>query len=175
MHSQITALLDFVREHQEFAAPMVFLLAFGESLALVSLLIPATVMLIGIGALIGASGIDFWPIYFGAVLGAGLGDWVSFWLGRHYHEQIARMWPLSKHPDLLPKGHAFFEKWGWPGVFIGRFFGPLRAIVPLVAGTCEMPKLAFQIANWSSAAAWAALLLGPGSLGLSQMRDMLLR
>ena len=174
MHPQITALLDFVREHQEFAAPIVFLLAFGESLALISLLIPATVMLIGIGALIGASGIDFWPIYFGAVLGAGLGDWVSYWLGRHYHEQIARMWPLSKHPDLLPKGHAFFEKWGWPGVFIGRFFGPLRAIVPLVAGTCEMPKLAFQIANWSSAAVWAALLLGPGSLGLSQMRDMLM-
>jgi membrane protein DedA with SNARE-associated domain len=175
MHPQIAAFLDFIREHQEFAAPIVSLLAFGESLALVSLLIPATVMLIGIGALIGASGIDFWPIYFGAVLGAGLGDWVSYWLGRHYHEQIARMWPLSKHPDMLPKGHAFFEKWGWPGVFIGRFFGPLRAVVPLVAGTCEMPKAAFQIANWTSAAVWAALLLGPGSLGLSQIRDILLR
>jgi membrane protein DedA with SNARE-associated domain len=175
MNPQIATFLDFVREHQEFAAPIIFLLAFGESLALVSLLIPATVLLMGIGALIGASGIDFWPIYFGAVLGAGLGDWVSYWLGRHYHEQIARMWPLSKHPDLLPKGHAFFEKWGWPGVFLGRFFGPLRAIVPLVAGTCEMPKLAFQIANWTSAAAWAALLLGPGSVGLSQMRELLMR
>ena len=174
MNPQITAILDFVREHQEFAAPIVGALAFGESLALISLLIPATVLLIGIGALIGASGIEFWPIYLGAVLGAGLGDWVSFWLGRHYHEPIARMWPLSKHPDLLPKGHAFFEKWGWPGVFIGRFFGPLRAVVPLVAGTCQMPKTPFQIANWTSAAVWAALLLGPGSLGMSQIRDLLM-
>ena len=27
-------------------------------------------------------------------------------------------------PD--PRGHAFFERWGLAGVFIGRFFGPLR-------------------------------------------------
>lgn len=175
MHPHIAAILDFVREHQEFAAPFIFLLAFGESLALVSLLIPATILLMGIGALIGASGIDFWPIYFGAVLGAGLGDWLSFWLGRHYHVQIARMWPLSKHPDLLPKGHAFFEKWGWPGVFIGRFFGPLRAIVPLVAGTCQMPNLPFQIANWTSGAIWAGVLLAPGSIGLSQLRDLMMK
>ncbi len=175
MPAQMAAILDFVRAHQEFAAPIVGLLAFGESLALVSLLIPATVMLIGIGALIGASGIDFWPIYFGAVVGAGLGDWLSYWLGRHYHAQIARMWPLSKKPELLPKGHAFFEKWGWPGVFIGRFFGPLRAIVPLVAGTCDMPHVPFQIANWSSAFLWAGLLLAPGALGLSHVSDILLR
>ena len=172
MHPQLAAILDFVRDHQEFAAPIVCALAFGESLALVSLLIPATVLLIGIGALIGASGIDFWPIYLGAVLGAGLGDWLSYWLGCHYHAQIARMWPLSKHPDLLPKGHAFFEKWGWPGVFIGRFFGPLRAVVPLVAGACEMPKGPFQVANWTSAIVWAALLLGPSALGLSQLRGL---
>ena len=173
MQQHMMAMLDFVRAHQDFAAPIACLLAFGESLALVSLLIPATVMLIGIGALIGASGIDFWPIYFGAVIGAGLGDWLSYWLGRHYHVQIARLWPLSKNPDLLPKGHAFFEKWGWPGVFIGRFFGPLRAAVPLVAGTCGMPNLPFQIANWSSAFLWAALLLAPGSLGLSHLQDVL--
>ena len=172
MHPQLAAILDFIRDHQKFAAPIVCALAFGESLALVSLLIPATVLLIGIGALIGASGIDFWPIYLGAVLGAGLGDWLSYWLGCHYHAQIARMWPLSKHPDLLPKGHAFFEKWGWPGVFIGRFFGPLRAVVPLVAGACEMPKGPFQVANWTSAIVWAALLLGPSALGLSQLRGL---
>jgi membrane protein DedA with SNARE-associated domain len=175
MNPQVAALLDFVREHQEFAAPIVFALAFGESLAFISLLIPATVMLIGIGALIGASGIDFWPVWFAAGLGAGIGDWISYWLGRHYHAQIARMWPLSKYPDMLPKGHAFFEKWGWSGVFIGRFFGPLRAVVPLVAGTCDMPKAAFQLANWTSAFVWSGLLLGPASLGLSQVREMMLR
>jgi membrane protein DedA with SNARE-associated domain len=170
-HEHIDGVLAFVREHHEFAAPMVFLLAFGESLAFVSLMIPATVLLIGVGALIGASGIDFWPIYFAAAIGAGLGDWLSYWLGLHYHVQIARMWPLSRHPELLPRGHVFFEKWGWPGVFIGRFFGPLRAVVPLVAGACEMPRTPFQLANWSSAFVWAGVILGPGAFGLTQLKD----
>ena len=168
------SILAFVRVHQEFAAPLVFVLAFGESLAFISLLLPATVLLIGVGALIGASGIDFWPIYFAAAIGAGLGDWLSYWLGVHYHAQIARMWPLSKHPDLLPRGHRFFEKWGWPGVFVGRFFGPLRAAVPLVAGACEMPRTPFQIANWMSAFVWAGVILGPGAFGLTRIRDYFL-
>jgi membrane protein DedA with SNARE-associated domain len=173
MQDLVTTVLDFVRLHQEFAAPIVFALAFGESLALISLLVPATVMLIGVGALIGAAGLDFWPAFLSAAVGAALGDWLSYWLGFHYHAQIARMWPLSRHPELLPKGHAFFEKWGWSGVFFGRFFGPLRAVVPLVAGACEMPRAPFQIANWASAVVWAGAMLAPGAFGLSQLRSWL--
>jgi membrane protein DedA with SNARE-associated domain len=171
MQEYVDSILAFVRVHHAYAAPLVFVLAFGESLAFVSLLLPATVLLIGVGAVIGATGIDFWPIYFAAAIGAALGDWVSYWLGLHYHEQIARMWPLSKHPQLMPRGHAFFEKWGWSGVFIGRFFGPLRAVVPLVAGACAMPQTPFQIANWTSAFIWAGLILGPGAFGVTQLKD----
>ncbi len=55
------ALADFVRDHQAWAAPIVLVLAFGESLAFIPLLIPAWGALVAIGALIGASGISFWP------------------------------------------------------------------------------------------------------------------
>jgi membrane protein DedA with SNARE-associated domain len=158
--------VDFIRTHQVWAAPIVFVLAFAESLALVALLVPATVILWGVGALIGATGIAFWPIWLAAMLGAALGDWLSYWLGRHFHEPIAHMWPIRKYPDLLPRGHRFFEKWGALGVFGGRFIGPLRAAVPLAAGACQMDRLPFQIANWSSAALWAAVTLGPGAFGV---------
>ena len=47
-------MVDFVREHQAWAAPIVFALAFGESLAFISLLVPAWGALVLIGALIGA-------------------------------------------------------------------------------------------------------------------------
>ncbi|MGE3245888.1 MAG: DedA family protein, partial [Beijerinckiaceae bacterium] len=155
--------ISFLRENQAWAAPIVFVLAFAESLAFIALLVPATVILWGVGALIGAAGLSFWPRWLAAAIGAALGVWLSYWLGYHYHEQIGRMWPLRNYPDLLPKGHAFFEKWGAPGVFIGRFFGPLRAAVPLVAGACQMERLPFQAANWSSAFVWAAVTLGPGA------------
>lgn len=165
--------LEFLRVHQGWVAPIVFALAFAELLALIALLVPATVILWGVGALIGASGINFWPIWLAAALGAGLGDWLSYWLGYHYHEQIARMWPLSKYPDLLPKGHTFFKKWGAPGVFVGRFFGPLRAAVPLVAGACQMDRFQFQLANWTSAFVWAAVTLGPGAIGADWLKTWL--
>lgn len=164
-------IVEFVRTNQAYAIPIVFVLAFGESLAVVALLLPATVILWGVGAIIGASDLSFWPIYFAAAFGAAFGDWLSYWLGLHYHEQISRMWPLSRYPDLIPRGHRFFEKWGWPGVFLGRFIGPLRAIVPLTAGACRMPALPFQLANWTSAFVWAGVTLGPGAFGASWLRD----
>ena len=155
-----------MKAHELWAVPIVALLAFGESLAFVSLLLPATVILFGLGALIGESGMDFWPLWAAALLGAFFGDWLSFWLGRHYGHAIAELWPLNRHPTLIPRGHAFFEKWGIAGIFFGRFFGPLRAAVPLVAGICEMPPNHFQLANVASALVWATGILAPGAFGL---------
>jgi membrane protein DedA with SNARE-associated domain len=55
------------------------------------------------------------------------------------------------------------KKWGALAIVIGRFFGPLRAAVPLVAGIFEMPFWRFQIANFSSAFLWAGVLIALGS------------
>ena len=160
------AVLALVQDNEAWAAPIVFALAFGESLAIISLLLPATVILFGVGGLIGASGIGFWPIWVAAACGAVLGDWVSYWLGYRYKHAIADIWPLSRYPDLVPNGEAFFRKWGTAGVFLGRFFGPLRAGVPLAAGICAMPQLLFQAANIGSAIVWASGILLPGVLGM---------
>lgn len=156
----------FVREHEAWAPPIVFVLAFGESLAFISLLLPATVILLGVGALIGSSGIEFWPIWAAAALGAAFGDWLSYWIGMRFKDGVGRVWPLSRNPGLLVRGRAFFHRWGAPGVFIGRFFGPLRASVPLVAGICAMPAIPFQTANVLSAMVWAAAILAPGAFGV---------
>ena len=94
-----------------------------------------------------------------AAIGAALGDWLSYWLGYYFHEQISKIWPLSKYPDLLPQGHAFMEKYGAWAIVFGRFSGPLRASVPLAAGIFEMERWKFQLANWSSAFLWAFILL----------------
>ena len=150
---------NFVRDHQAWAAPIVLVLAFGESLAFISLLIPAWGALVAIGALIGVSGLSFWSLCIAGCVGAALGDWVSYWFGYRYKEHVAQMWPLSRYPDILPRGEAFVRRWGVPSIFIGRFFGPLRASVPLAAGIFEMPYLQFQIANFVSALVWAAALL----------------
>jgi len=158
----VHATLEFIRVNQAWAAPAVFVLAFGESLAVISLLLPATAILFGLSGLLGASGIPFWPCWAAAAAGAILGDAVSYWFGWHFRDRLAHVWPLTRTPDLLPRGQRFFARWGWAGVFFGRFFGPLRAAVPLVAGSCAMPHLPFQLANVSSAIVWATGILAPG-------------
>lgn len=157
-------IVEFVRIHQSWAAPIVFCLAFGESLAFISLLVPAWSALVAIGYLIGPSGINFWPVWIAGSLGASCGDWLSYWIGIKLGPAVAHVWPLSRHPDLLPRGERFMKRWGIPGIFIGRFFGPLRAAVPLVAGILAMPFWRFQIANVTSAFVWAAVLLTLGDV-----------
>ncbi|HEY1472752.1 MAG TPA: DedA family protein [Pseudolabrys sp.] len=160
----VDQVIAFVRDNSAWAAPIVFALAFGESLAFVSLLIPAWGALVAIGALIGPSGINFWPVWIAGALGAAFGDWLSYWIGLKLEYSVAHMWPLSRHPELIARGEAFMKTWGIPGIFIGRFFGPLRAVVPLVAGIFEMPYWRFQLANFSSAFVWAAVLLTLGDV-----------
>jgi membrane protein DedA with SNARE-associated domain len=162
------AVLEFVRSHPNWAALIVFLLAFGESLAFVSLILPFWAILVGIGTIIGAANpVIFWLIVSAAAVGASLGDWVSYWLGYHYHEKIQQMWPLKNHPRLIENGQRFFKKWGVWAIILGRFSGPLRASVPIAAGIAQMPGALFQLANWSSAFVWAFVLLSPGTFGMN--------
>jgi membrane protein DedA with SNARE-associated domain len=168
--SYVDQVIAFVRDNAVWAPPIVFALAFGESLAFISLLIPAWGALVAIGALIGPSGVNFLPVWIAGALGAAFGDWLSYWIGLKLEYRVQNIWPLSRHPDLIPRGERFMKSWGVPGIFIGRFFGPLRAVVPLIAGIFEMPFWRFQLANFSSAFVWAAVLLTLGdgiSLGLS--------
>jgi membrane protein DedA with SNARE-associated domain len=161
--SLTTATLDFVRANQAWAPVIVAVLAFCESLAFLSLLAPATVMLVGIGALIGATGLVFWPIWLGATIGASLGDWISYEVGLYFEDRVYHVWPLNRHPEMIAKGEDFTRRFGVWGIFLGRFFGPARAVVPLIAGIFEMPRVPFQAANVASAMVWAFALLAPGA------------
>ena len=161
------AAIGVVRDHQAWAAPICFALAFAESLAFVSLLVPATVALIAVGGLVPLARLSFTELLLAAALGAATGDWLSFWLGRRFGDRIERLWPFSRHPDMMPRAKRFASRWGWLGVCLGRFLGPLRATVPLAAGIAAMPFWAFQAANVASALLWAFALLAPGAFGIA--------
>ena len=61
--------IDFVREHEAWAAPIVFSLAFAESLAFLSFVVPAWAVLVGIGAMMRSGGIAFIPVFLAGALG----------------------------------------------------------------------------------------------------------
>ncbi|MFG1360229.1 DedA family protein [Xanthobacter pseudotagetidis] len=161
--AMVDATTKFLQDHPNLMPLVMFGLAFGESLALISFLVPATVLMLAIGALVEASGLSLWPVWLAAVVGASLGDAVSYWLGYHYKDRAKTFWPLSRRPDLVARAEDFFTRFGVWGVAIGRFFGPLRAVVPLVAGILAMRHMPFQVANVGSAMVWSFAMLAPGA------------
>jgi membrane protein DedA with SNARE-associated domain len=158
-------IVTLVTDYQAWLGPIVFALAFLESIAFASLILPFWGVLIALGTVVGAAGgMQFWTILVCAAVGAALGDWVSYWLGKHYSREISNMWPVSKYPGLMEKGEAFFAKYGPWAIVMARFSGPLRASVPIVAGAVRMPQGVFQFANWTSAFLWAAVLMTFGDV-----------
>ena len=160
----IHQIVAFIGQHAIWAGPIMFAVSFGESFAFASLLFPGTAIMIAAGALVPSGTLDAWPLLIGCITGATSGDAVSYWLGRRYGHLVERVWPFTRHPQLLVRGFAFFERHGGKSVFIGRFFGPLRAVIPLVAGITKMRPARFWIANILSALVWAPALLLPGAL-----------
>lgn len=158
----VQAVIAFVKENREWAPVIAGALAFGESLAVISFFVPATGILLGIGALIAASGLPFWPVWLGVVIGGVLGDAVSYWVGLYFKDRVLTTWPFSRYPEGVHSATRFTQRWGAWGVFFGRFSGPLRAFVPLAAGLFAMPAFLFQMANVASAMVWGFILLAPG-------------
>ncbi|HEY1612794.1 MAG TPA: DedA family protein [Rhizomicrobium sp.] len=164
MHDLVHTCIEFIKAHQAWAGPIMFIVTFGESFVGLSLLFPGTTIMVLAGTLVrwplNPHGVlDAWPLLAGGFLGAILGDAISFWFGRRFGHLLEKHWYFVRHPELLTRGYSFFERYGTASVFVGRFFGPVRAVIPLVAGIMEMGWRQFWIANVVSAVIWAPALL----------------
>lgn len=157
-------IVAFIREHQVYAGVVVGLLCFAESIAVLSFFVPATALLVAAGGLVGTGIIPFHELVIGGVIGCLAGDAVSYAMGRWFGPHTNRIWPFKNNPALLEQGNAFFAKHGWWGVFIGRFFGPLRAVVPLSAGIMHMNQVVFWLVSSTSAMVFVPMALIPGAL-----------
>jgi len=168
MFDQLFApILDLVRAHRHWAPPLVFLLCFIESLAIVSAFLPATLLLLAIGSLAAAGLVSLLELAAWGTVGAGLGYWLSFEVGRRYGRRIESFGFLARRPEWIERGHRFFERWGSVAVAVSRFSPLGRAVIPLLAGAMGNRRASFQVANWLSAVLWAPLMLAPASIGVA--------
>ncbi|WP_340162872.1 DedA family protein [Billgrantia tianxiuensis] len=124
-------------------SPQMLLLIVGaiallESLALVGLLLPGVVLITAAASLAGHQDMAVSSLLLAAFIGAVLGDGISFSLGYTQRERVTRLWPLSRHPEWLARGARFFQRYGSLSVFFGRFVGPVRPVIPLIAGMLHM-------------------------------------
>jgi len=155
---------------------LIALVAALESLAFVGLLLPGVALLFALAAMAGSSGVSLWICLLAGFAGAACGDGISFLLGRHATTPLLRLKWLKNAPQWLHRGEQFFHRWGGLSIVSGRFVGPIRPIIPFVAGSCGMSGLSFLFFNLISALGWAPLYLLPGYLtgkGLSSASPQL--
>ena len=141
---------------------LIGIIALIESLALIGLLVPGVVLITATTSLAGHQDIAISWMLAAAFTGAVCGDLISFRLGLWEKGRVLNRWPLSQHPEWVQRGQRFFARYGAYSVFIGRFFGPVRPIIPLIAGMMRMPSGTFLKANLASALLWAPAYTLPG-------------
>lgn len=163
---QITETWWAWREWLELNPEWVFFLIFGlaalEAVAVIGSIIPAIPMMIGLTLFAGHLGLDVWLVLGVAVVGAMLGDGISYAIGHHYKHRFDNVWPFRTHPHWLSASEAFVERHGGKSLIFGRFIGPIRAFVPMAAGIFQMPYRRFLWFNFISAVIWAPPNILPG-------------
>jgi membrane protein DedA with SNARE-associated domain len=84
MASGVQVIIGFISEYSRWTLAIIFLISFGESFAFVGFLFPGTAILIAAGTLIPTGIIPLWPVLIGSVMGATLGDFISYGIGYRF-------------------------------------------------------------------------------------------
>jgi undecaprenyl-diphosphatase len=166
--SQIThyleQILNSIAGNLWLSVLFIFLVCIGEAVFILGLLVPSLPILLLTGGLIAAGKLPFWPIYFAAVIGAVIGDAVSYGIGHLLKDRIKTVWPFKNYLPMIAQGEDFFRKHGVMAIFIGRFITGVKAVIPGIAGMLSMPWGKFTFINILSAFVWAAAHILPGML-----------
>lgn len=132
-----------------------------ESLAFIGLFVPGTVFVVFMGFLAAQGNFHFIDVVIFAAFGAVFGDVVSFFIGskgKNFFKKDFFIFRVS----YIEKGERFFSRHGNKSVFLGRFLGPIRPIIPFIAGLVKMDFRRFLFWNILSAIGWATLYVSLG-------------
>jgi len=164
MEAALSSLMEWIQAHPNWAGLFVLVVSALESFLVVGLFVPGTVVMFGIGTMIAAGSMELLPTLLWAAVGAVLGDGTSYFIGRFYHQRLRVIWPFRKYPQMIGRGVEFFHSHGGKSIVLARFVGPVRPLVPAVAGMLNMPAKRFFLVNILSAMLWAPAYILPGVL-----------
>jgi len=140
----------------------VFFVSFLESLAIVGLAVPGVALLFFLALTAAEHSLSPAWLLASAFTGAYIGDIISYWLGYSLKTPILRSQFAKKNTKLFQQSRQLCQKYGIFAVFIGRFIGPLRPIVPIVVGILHYPAKSLYTVSGLACLLWAPTYLGPG-------------
>lgn len=139
---------------------LLMFVTFAETFVLLGIFIPGTAVLVIMGGLASYEYYDYTILAVFALIGAITGNIVSFELGKmgKLHEE--------KFPKIVKNTVAgaknFFNQHKAKSIFLARFIGPIRPVLPFVAGISEMKRGQFYLYTVLSALLWCPSYLALG-------------
>jgi membrane protein DedA with SNARE-associated domain/membrane-associated phospholipid phosphatase len=164
METLVTELMNWIQAHPHWAGLFVLVVSALESFLVVGLFVPGTIVMFGVGTIVAAGSMELVPTLAWAAVGALFGDGSSYLIGRYYHQRLRVIWPFRKYPNMIARGVDFFHQHGGKSIFLARFVGPVRPLLPAVAGMLDMPARRFFLFNSLSALLWSPAYILPGVL-----------
>lgn len=170
METWIQHLLLYLPDGSNYYS-LLFLVAFSESLPVVGLLVPGSTVVVLAGFLIVAGKGNLAALILVATVGALFGDLLSLWLGKRYGGIFLRMRFFRRRREMIRYAQKFFVTHGGKSLFFARFLGPIRGIVPFIAGLSHMPGGVAAIYILISSILWGICYPVLGYLGGSSLQQ----
>ena len=120
---EFSSILEFLEENPNWINLMMFLLVFVESLIILGLFTPATLIIPGIGALAASININPIVIVFWASLGMIMGDTISFLIGKLIGNKVED-WIPEKYHHYIFQARKFMKKITVEGAQLAKEIGP---------------------------------------------------
>ncbi|MBT8765413.1 bifunctional DedA family/phosphatase PAP2 family protein [Metapseudomonas boanensis] len=158
-YDQVTAWLG---ANPEWLGLAIFLIACIECLAVAGIVVPGVALLFAVGVMAGSGALELWETLLLAYTGGLVGDLISYGIGRRFHQNIRGLPLLRDHPEWIGSAETYFQRYGVASLLLGRYIGPLRPMLPMVAGMLDMPLPRFIAVSMLAAAGWAVAYLLPG-------------
>ncbi|PMZ95238.1 MULTISPECIES: bifunctional DedA family/phosphatase PAP2 family protein [unclassified Pseudomonas] len=162
MGQWLDSLTTWLGANPQWLGLAIFLVACVECLAIAGIIVPGTVLLFAVAVLAGSGTFSLGETLLLGFLGGMLGDAISYAIGKYFHQNIRRLPLLRSHPEWIGSAEAYFQRYGIASLLVGRFIGPLRPMLPMVAGMFDMPLPRFIAVSLVAGAGWSVAYLLPG-------------
>jgi membrane protein DedA with SNARE-associated domain len=156
MRNLLQYLLDLLTRLGGWSYLIIFAAAALECAAFAGLFVPGESLVLASGFFAHQGILQLDAVMAAVALGAITGDNIGYYLGR----RLGREW-LLRHgsrfglrQNRLAQAENFFQRQGPKAVFVGRFIGFARALVPFVAGASRMSYRKFVIYDALGAVLW---------------------
>ena len=169
--SFLDPLISFVSAHAWLAYLTLFLAALLEAVPVVGSVIPGSTIILALSALVPGGELKLQWVLLAAAIGAVLGDGSAYWIGHRQQREILNTWPLTNYPRVVAESESFFHRFGTWAVFFARFVPPIRAFVPITAGSLGMAPWKFYSVNVCAILLWAAAHVLPGVVAVSMLHQ----